>query len=70
MVFTLSMASCGVNDKGSASFVTIDRYMVSTLHTGRIVYCKSTKVMYAVSSNGEFTLLVDENGNPMLYDGK
>lgn len=37
----------------------------------RIVYHKETKVMYAVSdgydNRGTFTLLVDENGNPMLY---
>lgn len=40
----------------------------------RIVYQEDTKVMYAVSSgnynSGNFTLLVDENGNPMLYTGE
>lgn len=39
--------------------------------TYRIVYDKYTKVMYAVSngnySRGTFTLLVDANGNPLLY---
>ena len=42
--------------------------------TYRIVYQKETKVMYAVSdksySEGVFTLLVDENGDPMLYEGE
>ena len=42
--------------------------------TYRIVYQKETKVMYAVSSSGynagTFTLLVDENGDPMLYKGE
>lgn len=50
-------------------FVEIERG-----NTYRIVYQKETKVMYAVSdqrySKGIFTLLVDENGNPMLYDGE
>ena len=32
-----------------------------------IVYDKYTKVMYAVSNGGYFTLLVDANGNPLLY---
>lgn len=36
-----------------------------------IVYDKYTKVMYAVSNSGynygNFTLLVDANGNPLLY---
>lgn len=39
-----------------------------------IVYDKYTKVMYAVSNSvyniGTFTLLVDANGNPLLYQGK
>lgn len=39
-----------------------------------IVYDKYTKVMYAVSyggyNNGNFTLLVDANGNPLLYEGQ
>ena len=37
-----------------------------------IVYDKYTKVMYAVSdggyNRGTFTLLVDANGNPLLYN--
>ena len=39
----------------------------------KIVYDKKTKVMYAVSyggyNSGTFTLLVDENGNPRIWDG-
>lgn len=39
-----------------------------------IVYDKETKVMYAVSDGshnyGTFTLLVDENGDPKLWDGE
>ena len=37
-----------------------------------IVYDKYTKVMYAISDGaynyGTFTLLVDANGNPLLYN--
>lgn len=40
----------------------------------KVVYDKETKVMYAVSyglyTYGNFTLLVDENGNPKLWDGE
>lgn len=39
-----------------------------------IVYDKDTKVMYVVADygtgSGQFTLLVDENGNPKLYQGE
>ena len=38
-----------------------------------VVYHKETKVMYAVSAasynRGTFTLLVNADGTPMLYDG-
>lgn len=39
-----------------------------------IVYQKDTKVMYAISSgtynNGTFTLLVNADGSPMVYEGE
>lgn len=39
-----------------------------------IVYDKETKVMYAIanygSGSGQFTLLVDENGDPKLWDSE
>lgn len=39
----------------------------------KIVYHKITKVMYAVSygyyNRGSFTLLVDADGKPMLWEG-
>ena len=39
----------------------------------RVLYHKDTKVMYVVSTggynNGNFTLLVNPDGSPMLYEG-
>ena len=39
-----------------------------------VVYHKETKVMYVVSKSrynyGNFTLMVDENGKPLLWQGK
>ena len=32
-----------------------------------VVYDRETKVMYTVSNHGIFTLLVDQNGDPILY---
>lgn len=47
---------------------------VEDAYNWKIVYDKETKVMYAVSNSsynrGNFTLLVDENGNPKLWDGE
>ena len=71
-VMLLSLSACATKrtreiDKGKTS------RMVYVEETGTycIVYDKYTKVMYAVSNggynNGNFTLLVDANGNPLLY---
>lgn len=32
-----------------------------------VVYHKLTNVMYTVSGNGEFTVMVDTNGEPLIY---
>ena len=45
---------------------------VESTSAWKVVYHRKTKVMYAVSwssyNYGTFTLLVDENGEPMLYE--
>ena len=55
-------------DKPTKSMFVI----VETTGTWKIVYHKETKVMYAVSdcwyNFGNFTLLVDENGDPLLWE--
>lgn len=44
---------------------------VETTSINKIVYHKETKVMYAISTGrnnkGVFTMLVDEDGNPMIW---
>lgn len=49
--------------------------MFVTVETGwnyKVMYCKDTKVMYVMSwgndNQGEFTLLVNADGSPMLYE--
>jgi len=32
-----------------------------------VVYHRLTNVMYTVSGNGEFTVMVDANGEPLIY---
>lgn len=55
-------------DKPTTSMFVV----VETTSTWQIVYHKETKVMYAVSAGaynyGNFTLLVDENGDPLLWE--
>ena len=48
--------------------------IVEETFSWRIVYHKYTRVMYAVSDSsynrGSFTLLVDAEGNPLLWNGE
>lgn len=48
--------------------------IVETTATWTIVYHKDTRVMYAVScqpyNSGNFTLLIDAEGNPLLWNGE
>ena len=70
----LLLSSCGkriesVNDnnKGTSMFVVIE-----ATDTWEVVYHKKTKVMYVVScgayNGGTFTVLVDADGKPMLWE--
>ena len=75
LVVMLMISGCGKDvaesDSGddSSMFVSVER-------TGiwRVVYHKDTKVMYAVSfggyNSGTFTLLVDRDGKPLLWEDK
>ena len=77
LIACVSMTSCGQSkvlkhedvDSNTSMFVELERSA-----DWRIVYHADTKVMYAVSdgdyNHGTFTLLVDENGSPMIYEGK
>lgn len=73
MVVVLSLSGCGYDKAqntmvgNSPSFTKIERG-----EDCDIVYHKETKVMYVVSNRpynyGSFTLLVNADGSPMLYE--
>lgn len=51
--------------EGSSMFVIVESDFLWERYN--IVYHKETKVMYAVSSNTVFTVMVDAEGKPLLY---
>lgn len=69
----LSMIGCArvdrVETNSTSRFVTLE---ITT--TWRVVADKETGVMYAVSAgtynSGTFTLLVDADGNPLIWEGE
>lgn len=74
IVISLALTGCrggNVEDKSSdmSEFV-----IVESTYNWDIVYHKKTKVMYAVSqgkyNGGNFTLLVNADGTPMIWKGE
>lgn len=75
LLMLLTMAGCTTvetvddDNKNTSMFKQIE-----SAGTWIVVYHKETKVMYAVSngsySYGEFTVLVDADGEPLLYEEK
>lgn len=72
VVLVVTLTGCSeVEDKSSdiSEFV-----IVEITNSWRVVYHKKTKVMYVVSdgtyNRGTFTLLVNADGTPMLWEGE
>lgn len=70
----LLLVGCSESTKQSNKENTYEKYSFTTImrsHDYNIVYQNETKVMYVMSTGycniGNFTVLVDENGKPMLY---
>lgn len=75
VVMAVCLVGCGQEvqneskEDNSSMFVCIEQSLAWI-----VVYHRDTKVMYAVSrygsGSGEFTLLVDADGNPMLWESE
>lgn len=70
----LLLVGCSESTKQSNNENTYEKYNFTTIMYSdnyNIVYQNETKVMYVMSTGcyniGNFTVLVDENGKPMLY---
>lgn len=70
MIFVLGFLGCDETTEDESMFVFIETSTLSKPFA--VVYHKETKVMYAVSggtySSGQFTLLVNPDGTPMIYE--
>lgn len=74
VLMAIMLTGCGANVE-KASENTESRFIeVEATLTWKVVADKETGVMYAVSdggySHGIFTLLVDENGKPLIWEGE
>lgn len=72
VIMLATMTACTTKQKSEAVKGAESRIVeVECTSLYKIVYDKYTKVMYAVSysgyNSGTFTLMVDANGNPLLY---
>lgn len=74
VVLVVTLTGCSkVEDKSSDSDMS-EFTIVERTNMWRVVYHKKTKVMYVVSdgsySRGTFTLLVNADGTPMIWEGE
>ena len=69
VIACMMLSSCSKSEDDTSMFVTVE-----TTTFWKIVYQKDTKVMYVVSedsyNHGTFTLLVNADGTPMIYEGE
>lgn len=75
VLILLMLAGCTKIESVSEDPVNVSRFMmVENCDPWRIVVDRETKVMYAVSigqyNRGTFTLLVDADGKPLLWEGE
>lgn len=74
LCFCLIMIGCQPVEKSDEynSLKTSNFVLVESASNWRIVYHKETKVMYSVSwglyNKGNFTVLVNPDGTPMLWE--
>lgn len=72
LVCIIMLAACNPTSTNNDSmFIRCEGYPSSKSYY--VVYHKDTKVMYAVSTgkhnHGNFTLLINSDGTPMLWEG-
>lgn len=67
----VSVSGCGAKVESMVDNATSMFIIVEKTSAWEVVYHKDTKVMYAVSfagyNYGNFTLLVNSDGTPMIY---
>ena len=75
MIICISLSGCGNSKMQNANNKEDDYSMFVLIESGytyEVVYHKETKVMYVIShasyNSGNFVLLVNPDGTPMLYE--
>lgn len=75
LLILLMLVGCGKTTRAESESDKNKRFVtIETAWTYLVVADRETGVMYAVSNGvyncGTFTLLVDEDGNPLIWDGE
>lgn len=74
MIVVLAVVMVGCSEVEDKSSDMSEFTIVESTSMWKVVYHKKTKVMYVVSdgkyNHGTFTLLVNADGTPMLWEGE
>lgn len=73
LLILLSCVGCGApvnmdTEKSGLSFVLVEQE-IFTGHYYKIVYHKETKVMYVLGQYNDFTVMLNPDGSPMVWEG-
>lgn len=73
LAFIFTLSGCGATVETNTKAETSMFVQVESAGLWKVVYHKDTKVMYAVSAGsynyGTFTVLLNPDGTPMIWDG-
>lgn len=79
LILTLSVVFCSCSDdvvydenynENSHRLIMIEKGMYCASYCYYIYYDKETKVIYLLVPDGGVTVMLDENGKPLLYEGE
>lgn len=74
MIVVLAVALTGCSEVEDKTSDKSEFVIIESTDTWYVVYHKKTKVMYVVSNDsynyGTFTLLVNADGTPMIWEGE
>lgn len=75
LLILLMLVGCGITTRAENKSREDKRFVtIETAETYLVVADRETGVMYAVSdgsyNHGTFTLLVDKDGSPLIWDGE
>lgn len=70
LVYTVKDIMLEESKVNEERFIRLEKRQINSRSILYVYYDKETKVQYGYTTEGGLTLLVDQEGKPLLYEGK